>query len=119
MTLEEYKQMKDLEDKCLDLQLENDLLKQRLKVLNERLASVDKIKEEIEIFIKAPKVPVFTIVERDFDSRLFTAKIEFLDDTRRSCKIISTGEEFSNQYELSVAGYSFKEDISDEIFPWE
>lgn len=104
MTAEEYYDMQALRSQVNTLIMENGVLKNRCLELERRLKECeDERKEIIQEDTEEKIPPLFIRVVRDFDSRIFAAKVIYPGGR---IKVLKTEQVFDSVSSLLDGGYS-------------
>lgn len=104
MTAEEYYDMQALRSQVNTLIMENGMLKNRCLELERRLKECeDERKEIIQEDTEEKIPPLFIRVVRDFDSRIFAAKVIYPGGM---IKVLKTEQVFDSVSSLLDGGYS-------------
>jgi hypothetical protein len=104
MTAEEYYDMQALRSQVNTLIMENGMLKNRCLELERRLKECeDERKEIIQEDTEEKIPPLFIRVVRDFDSRIFAAKVIYPGGR---IKVLKTEQVFDSVSSLLDGGYS-------------
>lgn len=104
MTAEEYYNMQALRSQVNTLIMENGMLKNRCLELERRLKECeDERKEIIQEDTEEKIPPLFIRVVRDFDSRIFAAKVIYPGGR---IKVLKTEQVFDSVSSLLDGGYS-------------
>ena len=104
MTAEEYYDMQALRSQVNTLIMENGMLKNRCLELERRLKECEDDRKEIIQEDTEEKIPpLFIRVVRDFDSRIFAAKVIYPGGR---IKVLKTEQVFDSVSSLLDGGYS-------------
>lgn len=114
MTAEEYYDMQALRSQVNTLIMENGMLKNRCLELERRLKECeDERKEIIQEDTEEKIPPLFIRVVRDFDSRIFAAKVIYPGGR---IKVLKTEQVFDSVSSLLDGGYSIPSEFMSLIF---